>query len=68
MREIGSRSRPRRSGYQAHTSGIPFALEPMGTGELGDQSNGHTNDTRSDQSLTPFHNVKQTTDIVVEWE
>lgn len=68
MREIGSRSRPKRRGYQAHTSGTPLALKPMDPGELRDQSNGHTDDTRSDQSLTPSHGVKQTTNIVLEWE
>ena len=67
MREIGSKSRPGRSGYQAHTIGTPFAPKPMGSGELDDQSSGHTDDTRSDQSLTPSHDVKRTTDIALEW-
>ena len=68
MRDISSKSRPRRSGYQAHTSGTPLALKQMPPGHVGDGSNARADDARSDNSLNASHGVKQTTSIVLEWE
>ena len=68
VRDIGNKSRPRRSGYLTHASEKPLALKRIGPGEVGNRSDAQTDDTRSDKSLTPSHGVRQTTNIVLEWE
>lgn len=68
IKDGSSRSRPKRSGYQVHSSGTPLALKPMHLGPAGSGSNPTADDARSEASLVPSHRVKQTTDISLEWE
>ena len=66
LQDSKRRSRPKRTWYQQHSSGTPFALKPMVPGEIGDGSKNSTEDEWSHASSTPLQRVKKIIEIVLE--